>query len=199
MTQPLHPASPASTGYVDAAIAGAVLKSNQGAGLLGFAAWSGDPGTLPGSPTPSAGAIYYERVYVDAPAVCQSAYLSVVTAGVTVANAFIGVYDVLTGTRLAVSGDISTAVMTVQLVKAPLTTPITSLVLNQELYIAFVIGSAGTLPVLCGGRTNGANGALTADLRTQVKSGSATSLPATVSPGLTVPASMAVPFVAIGA
>lgn len=174
------------------------LKSNLGAQLYNLAAMSGDAATMQGSPVPSAGAIYFERVYVDWATTCNNAYLSVVTAGATIANAFIGVYDVATGNRLALTADISSSLTTVQLVKVGLTGALSSLTLNQELYLALLVGSATTMPTICGGRTNGANLGLTADFRTQVKSGSATVLPTTVPSGLTIPSSMSVPFLAIG-
>lgn len=179
------------------------LKSNCDASQLQLMAWTDDPARLPGSPTPSAGAVYFQRVYVDVAGITPgNIYMSVVTAGVTVANAFAGVYDPVSGNLLGSSADMSAAMQTVQPVKSALTASspgsLSGLTLNQELYLAFVIGSAGTMPIICGGRTNGANLGMTSDYRTQVSTGSRTALPATIPGSLTLPSSMAQPFLAIG-
>ena len=180
------------------------LKSNCDAySQLGLIAWTDDPARLPGSPVPSAGAIYFQRVFVDVANVAAgNIWMSVVTAGVTVANAFAGVYDPSSGLLLGLSANMATAMQTAQPVEAALTPQFTGALsgwnLNYELYLAFVVGSAGTMPVICGGRTNGGNLGQTGDFRTQVKSGSAVTLPPTMPTGLTLPASMAQPFLAIG-
>ena len=171
-----------------------------GAKQLGWAAMNMDPAVAPSTSTPSAGTIYWNSVFVEDPvASIGHIFASIISAGATLANCYMGVYDVATGNQLGVTADISSLLTSIAPVSAPLVTPITGLKWNQHLYIALLIGSAGTAPGFAGARANGGNLGQSTNYRIQVKTGSATALPATVSTGLTLPGSGSFQAVGIGA
>jgi hypothetical protein len=162
-------------------------------------AWNGDPAFVPGSPGLSAGFIYMTRAYVDQSLAANTAYMGILTAGTGCTNCFIGIYDPATGNRLAQTADVSTQMMTVALLQVALTSTLAAQALNQELWLAVLMGATTGTPTIVGRSPYGNNIGQSSDYRFQLSStGSHTSLPSTVPTLVPATASQAMPFIGIG-
>jgi peptidoglycan/xylan/chitin deacetylase (PgdA/CDA1 family) len=98
----------------------------------------------------TAGVVYCANVYVENPiASVGHIFCRMTTAGGTLTNSYLGIYDVLTGNRLGMSADVSSTFTGVPgVLSIPLASGITGLTWNQELYVAMLVGSAATMPTL---------------------------------------------------
>lgn len=181
-------------------IQGSLNRSSvQTANSVGMTAWTGDPCFFPSSLAPAAGVIYFIRAYVDNPQSSSHMYTYVKTAGSSLSNCFMGVYQATAGgNRLGVTTDISSSLTTSgATVSVLLSAAVTGLTYNQELWLAILCG-AGTTPVLLASRQYGANIGMSSDYRVwKSTAGSQTSLPTTVPP-ITTP-SLGYQFLALGA
>ena len=149
--------------------------------------WTFDPALVvanTGALTGSDGDVILVRVKATRNALLTQVQYVIAPAGVTVANAFVGLYDT-SGNRLAVSDDVSSDFEAGGLITTPFgggfeTEEITG---GTVYYVAFLFGSAGTAPGLgCVGASLALNaGANVGSERVIVIAGSATALPATVT------------------
>lgn len=113
-------------------------------GLLG---WTFDPAIPSGSTlTPAAGVLNLFRVPWTTTQTVTNIVGAVVTAGATVANAFLGIYNE-TGLLLAQSADISATLQSTGTKTIPLASP-TSIPATSSgfVWVGLLIGSAGTFP-----------------------------------------------------
>lgn len=172
--------------------------SIQTAGSVNMVAWTGDPALFPSSLAPAAGVIYFVRAYVDNPQTCTHMYTAVKTAGSGLSGCYLGVYQATSGgSRLGVTADISTSLQSTGSVTVSLSSSITGLAYNQEVWLA-ILCSSGTPPTLIATRQYGANINQSADYRIwKSSSGSQTSLP-TTAPAMTNPA-LGFYFLGVGA
>lgn len=173
-------------------------KSGWNSTQLGMVAATGDPATMPGTPGIGKGIIYLSRVYVDQNTQAGTALSAVITPGVGLANAYLGVYDPDTGKLLASTGDIASQFQTAGTVRAPFTTPLPAQAVNKELWLAVLIGGLTKPPTVVGDREYGTNLNLTSDFRLWVSTkDNYTTLPATAPPKKEAQNS-SIPFLAIG-
>jgi hypothetical protein len=149
------------------------------------------------------GTIYFCRAYIDQNVASNNVYLAQIAAGVTLTNCYVGVYQAIAGgNRLAQTADISTTLTAAP--TAPLTIPLTSTVsamaINTEIWLSILIGSQGTAPTFVGLSNYGTNLGMSSDYRLWVSTATNnTSLPTTV-PAITAAASNAqtIPFIGMG-
>jgi hypothetical protein len=117
-------------------------------GLHGLKAWFGDPLYATGNFTPTAGQIVYAKVRMAGTTI-SSVVLDVGGAGATVTGAYVGVYDG-SGTRVAISADISTTLQSTGIKTIALTGAPISVTNGNPYVVALLVTTAGTMPVLRG-------------------------------------------------
>lgn len=124
------------------AMGGSTVRQN------GLAAMNVDLLTVNDSFQLTAGTIYFASVYVENPiASVGHIFCRMATAGASITNSFVGIYDVLTGNRLGLSADVSsTFTGATGMLSLALTAGVTGLTWNQQLYVAVLVGSGGTTP-----------------------------------------------------
>jgi hypothetical protein len=172
----------------------AITAADVGADLAadhGFLAWSYDPGVSSGTTATAAGVLTLARVRVPKATTVSAIWLSVSTAGATLANSFVGLYDAA-GTRLGVSADQSTALQTTGLKNIALTAPVA--VTAGYHYVA-ILTNGTTQPSLLRGATSGfgvVNAGLSApNLRFATSGTGLTALPSTITMSATTGAQAA--------
>lgn len=147
-----------------------------------------DPGLGAGGTAPGAGVAHLVRIPLPKSGTVSTIHWAVFTAGATTANAILGLYS-NTGTLIAKTADQSTPMNTTGTKSATLTAEagqslsLVSAGINDFIYGAFVIGSAGTMPQLFRGSSNFQNmGQVAADkFRVGTTGTGQTTLPASVT------------------
>lgn len=149
-------------------------------GLLG---WTYDPVGVASAFAVSAGVVYLLRAVPVVSGSATKAIVSVGTAGATVANAFLGLFD-SAGNRIAVTADISTNLQSTGVKEVAFTAAV-NVTAGAVYYVAFLVGSAGTLPQLhlAVGNAVGRAGESAAPFRFCFSGSGQTSIPATVTLG----------------
>lgn len=145
---------------------------------------NGDPGfAYVGAATGIvAGTMYLQKVAVKRDITINNLWVAVFTAGATVANGYLGVYSAA-GTRLGVTAAQTTSFQSTGAKSVALTAGV-NLIGGPGIYVwlAILVGSAGTLPQFCRGSTNFGNAGLTAAPYKFGTSGtSQTSMPASIT------------------
>jgi hypothetical protein len=114
-------ADASATAYATAAALGQVP------GDSGYAAWSSDPAAVGGTSSLTAGVVYLQKIVTRGVKTITNLHCAVAATGtMTAAQNFLAVFD-LTGTRLAVTADITAALAAVGEVKAALTAALVNL------------------------------------------------------------------------
>lgn len=132
---------------------------------------------------PTAGVVYAMRVRLDAKAYTTVTF-GTSTQGVTLANTFFGLYDTAFA-RVAVSADVSATVAAVGAGTTGTVTLAYTPTVQDDFYLAFVIGSAATMPqfpVVGEGGTQVKVHSLTSRLAFVHGTTGQTALPATITP-----------------
>jgi hypothetical protein len=152
------------------------------------------------------GTIYFCRAYIDQNVASNNVYIAQIAAGTGLSNCYVGVYQAIAGgNRLAQTADLSTSFMqTAPPISAPwtfsLTSTVSAMAINTEIWLAMLIGAQTSAPTFVGLSNYGTNLGMSSDYRLWVSTATNnTSLPATV-PAIAAAASNAqtIPFIGIG-
>lgn len=173
------PGNTGSTGPTGSGAAGLFRPSKAGLVAANF-----DPALCATNATLVGGVLFLQRVELAVDTTISSIKLLTRTpaaAGVT--NAFVGLYSI-TGTLLAQSADVSTAMQSGSPATHALTVPLTGQTAGTEYYVAILIGSATTYPTMQGSAGSFLNSFLSggANFRSGTLSSGLTALPSTITP-----------------
>lgn len=175
------------TSYTKAGI-DSIIGSAQAAASLwtpsvnGLIAATGDPMLALSSSAPGAGAVICMQTTVPTAVAATKFGFILKTAGVTVTNSFGGIYDATTGDLLGETADLSSTLMgTTGNFLVALSSSV-NLAENQKIYLALLVGSAATVPILAnfgGGQPD--FGYVSGNRRAANAASGATALPATAT------------------
>lgn len=158
---------------------GGVADGSLSPGLHNFLAWTLDPATAGTTSTLNAGDLWLAKINIPVSATIGSATLAVGSAGATLTNCFVGLFD-MTGTRLALSANQATSWQSNGSKDVPFTTP--AAVTSGEYYVALLMGGGSGLGITRGAANQSTNMGLTAgEFRSCLAGSGLTAIPASVN------------------
>jgi hypothetical protein len=108
----------------------------------GFKGWTDNPMLYTTTGTPTSGTIHVARCRLDTTGTLSSATFSVTTAGGSLTNCYIGIYDVDTLAQLAVSADQSSSWNSTGTKTVSMVSPTSSRSAGSDVYVAFLYNGA---------------------------------------------------------